>query len=141
MCIIPSNQELYLQCVPKVRLKSICLLLGIESTLLYQRSDIFSTRFGHFDIYFPKYFKIIALCPHGRPNGPLNGPCEADFWHPWLKRVLRSFSMIQIDKFSQIGLQKTDKFKCTAWFEVNRPLAFREIIILIFLRCFSIIDF
>ena len=78
---LKSHQQI--QCVQKVRLKSICLKLGLEKTLKHQRSGTFSTRLGHFDIYFPKHFKIIPLGLHGRPNGPLNGPCEAHFWHPW----------------------------------------------------------
>ena len=67
----------------KGQVKSIVLLLGLENTLKHQRGGIFSTRLGHFDIHFPKHFKIIPLGLLGRQNGPPNGPCEAHFWHPW----------------------------------------------------------
>ena len=60
--------SLNLQCVPKVRLKSNCFLLGLESTLKHSRGGIFSTSLGYFDIYLPKYFKMISLGLHGRPN-------------------------------------------------------------------------
>ena len=65
-----------------MRLKSFCLLLGLENTLKHNRGGIFSTRRGHFDIYFPKYFKIIPFGPHGRPNGHYHVDFLGAFFNP-----------------------------------------------------------
>ena len=57
---------------------------------------------------------------HGPPNGPLNGPCEADFGGPWpIKDPPGSLHGPNWSIFF-IDLETTDKLKNTAWFEVNR---------------------
>ena len=56
---------------------------------------------------------------HGHPNGPLNGPCEADFRGPLVKKGPPGSFHGPNWYFFYIDLLTTDKLKFTAWFKVN----------------------
>ena len=68
--------------------------------------------FGHFPTLPKAQGTLLNL--HGPPNGPQNGPCEANFWGPLLKKApAGSLSGANWSIFL-IGLKTTDKLEYSA---------------------------
>ena len=69
--------------------------------------------------YFPKAQGTL-LDLQGDPNGPLDGPCEADFWGPFVKKDPPGSPHGPNWSIFYIDLYTTDKLEFRAWFELNR---------------------
>ena len=62
-----------------------------------------------------------------RKIDPKMDPARQISGDPWKKRALQGHFMVQTDQYIYIGLETTDKLKCTAWFEFKPTLGSRRI--------------
>ena len=76
---------------------------------------------------------------HRPTNGPWRWPCKTCFWGSLLINALQGPYKVHIGQYIYIDLWTSDKLKNTAWFEFDRTIGSRDIIIYIILICWRLV--